>query len=479
MASRQLLFGWGAGLPKALHFPPSVLISPQVKPFTIPDRVASHAVESRAPPMVRIPLAVESFTESLSSGNSTAEHAFPTIRPHATRLDWLSTFQKQVPDVQLTHIAAGHLFSLVALYSQQRRESWLLGTGINSRGQLGALPGHNRHWDVQLHQVTGRIKAVQCGREHALVVVTHGGGQSDRMERDYLYGCGSNAYGQLGDKSTNSPAALGVPDQQLGDSSHPGFPPHTWPLHPLRLPNSPTSYADMACGLDHTILQLDDHRICSMGWGADGQLGRGEKTQTLSTPGVIPRFSPHRIVKLASRGDFTLALTEGHQVYVWGNSEYGQAMLGKRIDRILMPTLVPFNQPIVDIAAGGTHALVLTASGEMYTCGYGALGLDPQGEQFETVIPTRIPWLKSNGIVVSVYCGLEYSACLTDDGKLFMWGLNSPFHRLDPVAPDATEHVYQPHPVIFKGGAPTRGQVCVETVACGSHHVLARGHFSA
>ncbi|KAJ1659545.1 hypothetical protein IWQ61_001393 [Dispira simplex] len=478
MASRQLLFGWGAGLSRALHFPPSVLNSSHSKPVTIPGRVTTPTVESPAPPMVQIPLAVESFTESISSDNCTINHEFPIIRPHATHLDWLSTFQKQVPDVQLTHIAAGHLFSLVGLYSHHRGESWLVGTGINSRGQLGAFPCHNHHWDAQLHQVAGRIKAVQCGREHALVVVTQRSGQSGRMERDYLYGCGSNAYGQLGDESTNSPTVTGVLDQPLGDAPHPALPPRTWPLHLLGLPDLPATYIDVVCGLDHSILQTEDNRVYSMGWGADGQLGRGEKTQTLSTPGEIPWFTRHRIVKLASRGDFTLALTERHQVYVWGNSEYGQAMLGKRIDRILMPTLVPFNQPIVDIAAGGTHALVLTERGEMYTCGYGVLGLDPGGEQLETLIPTRIPWPKANGHVIHVYCGLEYSACLTDDGRFFLWGLNSPFHRLDPVAPSATEHVYQPRPVIFEGGSQTNGHVRVETVACGSHHVLARGFVS-
>lgn len=67
-----------------------------------------------------------------------------------------------------------------------------------------------------------------------------------------------------------------------------------------------------------------------MGWGADGQLGQGCDDKDI--PSQVPIDCS--IKKLSSSTDFTLLLTNKHTLWTWGNSEYGQGMQGKKIDRV-------------------------------------------------------------------------------------------------------------------------------------------------
>jgi alpha-tubulin suppressor-like RCC1 family protein len=79
-----------------------------------------------------------------------------------------------------------------------------------------------------------------------------------------------------------------------------------------------------------------------MGWGADGQLGLGESSSSdRCVPTLIERLSfkargkeVGKVLDISSSTDFTLALLDNKQIWIWGNSEYGQCMLNKKIDRV-------------------------------------------------------------------------------------------------------------------------------------------------
>lgn len=79
-----------------------------------------------------------------------------------------------------------------------------------------------------------------------------------------------------------------------------------------------------------------------MGWGADGQLGLGpDSSSDRSFPTLIERLSYKangkelgRVKYISSSTDFTLALLENNEVWIWGNAEYGQCMVNKKIDRV-------------------------------------------------------------------------------------------------------------------------------------------------
>lgn len=98
---------------------------------------------------------------------------------------------------------------------------------------------------------------------------------------------------------------------------------------------------------------IDQGNLYSMGWGADGQLGLGpESSSDRAVPTLIERLSWKgrgkelgHIKEISSSTDFTLALLENHQLWIWGNAEYGQCMVNKKIDRVRNHTFHTTKRP--------------------------------------------------------------------------------------------------------------------------------------
>ncbi|KAJ1984223.1 hypothetical protein H4R34_000783 [Dimargaris verticillata] len=344
-------------------------------------------------------------------------------------------------------VAAGHMFSMVSFQDSDCGAWYLAAFGVNSSGQLGIAVPNPPEFSSFLYHSQHPIVSLACGRAHALVLLrdTHGS--------THLYTCGHDAYGQLGrvldaTPTANQQRAFGSVSQPVG------------PLSRLRA---------VVAGLDHSVLLTTDDEVYTMGWGSDGQLGLGpDFTGCTAIPAPVTGLGRQRIQKVATGADFTLVLTESGQLYAWGNSEYGQAMLGHKVDRILEPVVVPFSHGVRDVACGGTHALVLTDASELYTCGYGVLGLGP--DQHEALQPTRLPWPAPQDPPTRVYCGPDYSACLTESGALYLWGVNRGF----APAP-APRLIPYPQRVDLHPATAANAPVVFSHLACGSYHALALG----
>lgn len=145
-----------------------------------------------------------------------------------------------------------------------------------------------------------------------------------------VYSFGNNMYGQLG-LGENKNTAPG----QLVTEKKP------------TLINLKKNIKHIVCGLDNTILATGsrtksvneiyvltslrlENEIYGMGWSADGQLGQGKEDKDV--PSKLDLSI--QIKKLSSSTDFTLALDQDGRLWTWGNSEYGQGIQGKIIDRV-------------------------------------------------------------------------------------------------------------------------------------------------
>lgn len=92
------------------------------------------------------------------------------------------------------------------------------------------------------------------------------------------------------------------------------------------------------------------------------------------------------IQKIATKGDFVLALSDKGELFGWGNNEYDQLsmsgcsstdMAQVGVSRHLkLPDKV--HRPILSVAASGTHCLAIDANYRVWTWGYGLLGLGPK-----------------------------------------------------------------------------------------------------
>jgi alpha-tubulin suppressor-like RCC1 family protein len=144
-----------------------------------------------------------------------------------------------------------------------------------------------------------------------------------------------------------------------------------------------------------------------------------------------------RVKKVATKGDFVLALSEQGEIYGWGNNEYKQLEMSGTIEpqvgvprHIKLPSYV--KTPVLDVAASGTSCLIIDSDYNVYVWGYGMLGKGPKCEQ--SGVPELIPntlfgvykeiehTMKKRAS--AVYGGLFSSAVVMNDGTLYMWGKN-------------------------------------------------------
>jgi alpha-tubulin suppressor-like RCC1 family protein len=75
-----------------------------------------------------------------------------------------------------------------------------------------------------------------------------------------------------------------------------------------------------------------------------------------------------------------------------------------------IPHPIPETEVIASVAAGGTFSLLLTQSGKVYTCGYGALGLGR--DKTQVLMPEQITGLSG---IRKIVASTDYAAAI--DGK--------------------------------------------------------------
>ncbi|KAG0004897.1 Williams-Beuren syndrome chromosome region 16 protein [Entomortierella chlamydospora] len=350
-----------------------------------------------------------------------------------------------------TRIAAGASHRLIALSGGD--EAGVLGDGMNHSGQLGSGTRDDEKTFSAIDTTGMEILAVACGREHSMLLAreekqNNGGSaqsvasSSSSLGKTLLFGFGNSMYGQLG--LGGSKDTLG---QELAGQAVAGFVFEPLPTE-VKLADPSENVVQVECGLDHTVLLTDQGNLYTMGWGADGQLGLGpESSSDRAVPTLVERLSWKakgkeigRVKKISSSTDFTLALLENNQIWIWGNAEYGQCMVNKKIDRILEPMHIPHPIPetetIASVAAGGTFGLLLTKTGKVYTCGYGALGLGQDKTQI--LMPEQITSLSR---IREIFASTDYAAAIDDNGDLYTWGTCGNTGRLGH---GRFEHCFEP-----------------------------------
>jgi regulator of chromosome condensation len=130
--------------------------------------------------------------------------------------------------------------------------------------------------------------------------------------------------------------------------------------------------------------------------------------------------------------DHVLALSKEGNVYAWGNGQ--QFQLGRRVvERTRLNGLVPreFGLPrrkVKYVSTGSYHSFAITQDGKVWAWGlnqFGQCGIYDEkhaGEDSTVVpVPTVIEYFEKYEIV-QIAAGEHHSAALTKDGDLLMWG---------------------------------------------------------
>lgn len=95
----------------------------------------------------------------------------------------------------------------------------------------------------------------------------------------------------------------------------------------------------------------------------------------------LPTSSP--VIQIACGLHHTVVLTQSGEVFTFGSNQYGQLCTGDLLPYV-GPVQVKLNSCIVQVAAGSNHTVLLSSRGVIYTCGNhlkGQLGRLPHDMQ--------------------------------------------------------------------------------------------------
>ena len=318
------------------------------------------------------------------------------------------------------------------------------------------------------------IVEISCGTHHTVV----------RARNGALFAWGDNRSGQLG---------VGTTDHDT--------------THPIKVDLTNCTNPKMtaiACGSSHTLAISADGSIISWGKGGSGRLGTGSIVDS-GTPMTVNRTTDGYQIGVATKvvggWSHSVVVMQNGNALSWGCGADGRLGVGSYSDqrypcRIVFfgeksvqtkydkmhPNASPssfehvedmfgtptsseaYNQPayalaereqplnikVKLVAAGYSHTIFLTSTGNVFAAGSGISGqlgiIGSNGNAETTCVVPRPVCLPPNVRVIDIACGDHHSAALTDEGKLLAWGLNKTnacgqLHTNDHIS-NASQYAY-------------------------------------
>lgn len=212
----------------------------------------------------------------------------------------------------------------------------------------------------------------------------------------------------------------------------------------------------LSAGPWHSAALTDRGELYTWGGRGQGQLPLGlgfAATDPVLSPTKVDWFQ-ERLTCVAAGCDYTLVAGELGGLYAFGRGESGQLGDGthgrqrRREDQIL-PVRIGGNRVggnraigspttrsrhsgalkseeyrghlVIALAAGCSHSLALTDSGQVFSWGANTLGHLGHGDTETRAFPRRIDALAGTK-VCRVAAGEHHSCAITDSGQLFTWG---------------------------------------------------------
>jgi hypothetical protein len=179
-------------------------------------------------------------------------------------------------------------------------------------------------------------------------------------------------------------------------------------------------------------LQADlEERGCVYGVGTNsgGQLGVGDLehrsyfTAVQATRGLGVNY-------VATGYDMTFAVTDDHDVLVWGGRGVGPMGLemdpedSDEADLYLEPRPVRdlAGEEVVRIAVGSSHAAAISQGGDVYCWGHNNAGQLGQSTYATHHTPVLVQGLHEGAAVCQISTGENHTLALTTSGAIYSWG---------------------------------------------------------
>ncbi|XP_047310934.1 ultraviolet-B receptor UVR8-like [Impatiens glandulifera] len=184
----------------------------------------------------------------------------------------------------------------------------------------------------------------------------------------------------------------------------------------------------VVAGSRNSLAICDDGKLFMWGWNQRGTLGHTPNTKTENIPSQVKALGHVKIVQAAIGGWHCLAVDDQGRAYAWGGNEYGQcgeepeherkgdSVIPLRRDIVIPKRCVP-KLTVRQVAAGGTHSVVLTREGDVWTWGQPW----PPGDIKQISTPVKVQGLER---VRQIAVGAFHNLALIEDGNVWAWGNN-------------------------------------------------------
>ncbi|MBU6289793.1 MAG: hypothetical protein KGS10_16665, partial [Chloroflexi bacterium] len=240
---------------------------------------------------------------------------------------------------------------------------------------------------------------------------------------------GDNTYGQLGDGTTSTTYGAAGPVQVAGGQK----------------------FASLAAGGSYTCGLTSEGTAYCWGWSGYGALGNGTTNYYKLTP--YPVATTLKFMSLTAGAEHACGIGKDSATYCWGNAYHGQVGDGT-VGYRLAPTLVmgqtpPTPTPTVpsafsSVAAGGSHACGLSASGVAWCWGAGASGQIGDGTTTSRATPVAVwnfPAFRTLALGGLHTCGIAIAS------GTYCWGDNSAGQLGNGASGQGMKHLNQSSPV--------------------------------
>ncbi|KAG8588597.1 hypothetical protein GDO81_006033 [Engystomops pustulosus] len=194
----------------------------------------------------------------------------------------------------------------------------------------------------------------------------------------------------------------------------------------------------------HTVCLGASGSIYSFGCNDEGALGRDTTEEGSETqPAKIDL--PEKVVQVSAGDSHTAALTVDGRVFLFGSFRDNNGVIGllEPMKKSMVPVQVPINIPVIKIASGNDHLVMLTSDGDLYTSGCGEQGqLGRVPERFtnrggrkglERLLVPQCIHLKAKGcgrvVFQDVFCGAYFTFAISQEGHVYGFGLSN-YHQL-------------------------------------------------
>lgn len=215
--------------------------------------------------------------------------------------------------------------------------------------------------------------------------------------------------------------------------------------HPCFVPRACPSLArviiiNIAAGFAHSLASSLCGAVFSCGYNDNGQLGTGSRRNSADFQ-QVKALDGFFIEHIACGQQHSLACSrieiapevqqKSGVCFSWGLGILGQ--LGSGINISWLPMRVDIAEPIVSVAAGSHHSVVVSNAGHVYSWGHSEYGQHGAGEMFYDLqrgahyfYPRVQESLKAQGVCVKrVACSSHSTFALASDGNVYSWGWNA------------------------------------------------------